>query len=124
METLLAVGLLAGILTASFSFMSDSLKTSIKHQQYTRALQLANEKMESIIADNFLLGYSYVTDRANYPTEDIEGFTRSVDWMDVQPNNLSNELVNSGLTRISVKVYWKQDNSILTKLDTLVTQGR
>ena len=80
--------------------------------------------MESIIADNFLLGYSYVTDRANYPTEDIEGFTRSVDWMDVQPNNLSNELVNSGLTRISVKVYWKQDNSILTKLDTLVTQGR
>lgn len=93
------------------------------------ASQLANEKVEMILADNYLkqAKYAYITE-ANYPDENLNygnsnnAYKRSVDVTEVSPNDLSAAQANSGMKRIDVTVSWGNQGYQKVKVTTLVTQ--
>lgn len=92
------------------------------------ASQFANEKIEMIMADNYLqpTKYSYIV-AANYPDESLKygttngAFTREVDITEVSSSNLNTPLAGSGMKKVEVTVSWGNQNYQKVKLTTLVT---
>lgn len=75
------VFLSAGLIT-SLSLMSTSMSSSGKSELLSRALLLAEQKVEEIRGDKTLLGYDYLNTQ-NYPPEQLngrmQGFSRTVE---------------------------------------------
>jgi Tfp pilus assembly protein PilV len=101
---LLSVGLL-GSMQLFFSANTSSLENNFR----VTASQLANEKIETIIADKTFRGYDYLVN-SNYPFETMStpdtGFTRQVDIMEVSPTDLSTVETGSGYKKVGVIVRW------------------
>lgn len=86
----------------------------------TVATQIANEKLEEILADKAYRGYSYVIDSANYPEEIIQGeITRSVVVTEVSDTDFNTAEEGSGLSKVDVVVKWAKDEEVV--LTTLVS---
>lgn len=107
---LLAVGLLGGM-----AVMQNVTATTLNGDMNSIAIQLANEKIEEVMADKTFQGYASVLDE-KYPKEDLsapyQGFSRSVTVTEVDDGDLITEEPNSGLKRVDVTVSWGGDDSI------------
>ncbi len=84
-ELILVMVFLGVALVATMNVMSTSIEDSVKMELFTTALNLANKKLEQIVADKKNKGYGYIQ-TANYPSEvDAEGnkgFNRYVTVID------------------------------------------
>ena len=108
LELLLVLGLLALVFFPLLSLLSSGLTASSEIEGTSTALQLAQEKMESI--KNLAFASIVSEDRSDVP--DLPGYQR-----EVIVNNL-----NATLIEVSVRVYWKVKNSELNlTLQTLIT---
>jgi len=80
-EMILVIIFLGVALIASMNMMSSSISGSMNIEIITDAVNLANEKMEQILADKRSKGYASII-QSNYPLEtnpgNFTGFTRSV----------------------------------------------
>lgn len=89
------------------------------------ATQLANEKIETIIADKTFQGFDYI-DENNYPTEnlagDFNGFTRTIAVDEVSAADLETSQSESGYKRVDVSVSWGNDNGQNILVSTIVTE--
>lgn len=92
------------------------------------ASQFANEKIEVIMADNYLNPnkYDYIVED-NYPSETLtygntdDAFTRTVEIAEVNPNDLNAPQVGSGMKRVDIKVSWGDKDYQKVDVTTLVT---
>lgn len=118
---LLSVGLMGGM-----TVLQNALLHSVQGDRNMIATQLAQEKMDGILADNTFLGYDYVADESHYPEEDMmgsyAGFTRSVTIIEVDTNDLTTPAPGSGLNKIIVQVSWGEQSDDVFTMNTLVAQ--
>lgn len=90
------------------------------------ATQLANEKLENIIADKKFQGYNII-DSTNYPNETLnapyQGVQRNVTIVEVSPADFSTPEPNSGYKLVTVEVVWSQEVGSLGSINvsTLLT---
>jgi Tfp pilus assembly protein PilV len=107
---LLAVGLFGGM-----TVMQNVTATTLNGDMNSIAIQLANEKIEEVMADKTFQGYNSVLDE-EYPEEDLsapyQGFNRLVNVTEVNDSDLITEEVGSGLKRVDVTVSWGGDDSV------------
>lgn len=107
---LLAVGLLGGM-----AVMQNVTATTMNGDMNSIAIQLANEKIEEVMADKSFQGYNVVADE-NYPGEELEapyqGFSRNVTVTEVNSGDLTTEEVGSGLKKVDVTVSWGNGDSV------------
>lgn len=103
-SVLLSMGLMGG-----FAMMENATAHSLNNDFLVMGSQLANEKIEEIIADKTFQGYSVVTD-AVYPDESLlapySGFSRSVSVQEVSSTDLTTPEAGSGYKRVDVTVSW------------------
>lgn len=109
LEAVLAV-LILGIGFFSSMLLIENISIStINTDRNIVSAQLANEKIETIIADKKFKGFSYV-DTANYPMETLAGpyagYKRKVFVSEVQPGDLFTPMPGSGIKRVLVTVFW------------------
>jgi type II secretory pathway pseudopilin PulG len=109
LEAVLAV-LILGIGFFSTMLLIENISIStINTDRNIVSTQLANEKIETIIADKKFKGFSYV-DNSHYPTETLSGpytgYKRKVFISEVQPGDLFTPMPGSGIKRVLVTVYW------------------
>lgn len=117
---ILGVGLLGGMMT-----MQNATLNTVRHDMATLATLLANEKIESILADNSLMGYDQV-DSGSYPAENLQqayGMSRQVEVIEVSQDDLETEEEGSGLKKIAVTVSWGNSASQRVVVTTLVAQA-
>ena len=109
LEAVLAVMILAVGFFSTTILISNISISAISSDQNIIGTQLANEKVESILADKKFLGFSYV-DNSHYPLEiltgDYSGYQRNVSVAEVQPGDLMTPSPGSGIKKISVTVSW------------------
>ena len=103
--SILSVGLLGGMIV-----LQNAVMNTVNNDCNTVAVNLARDKMEEILADKKFLGFVYVSDASNYPTEQLtgnySGYQREIVITEVNKNNLNLPQAGSGLSRIEVYVRW------------------
>lgn len=91
MEAIMVVVFLGVAFVAVLQVMSSSLEHSVDNEVRTRAIALAEEKMEQVVGDKNGRGYGYLVN-ANYPVESDasgnRGFSRSVAITDYSTRKL------------------------------------
>jgi len=114
------------ILPAIYAALVNPILNSGFEYNQTKALALAQEKMEEIFSakasSSILLGYDYITE-ANYPDESsisgFPGFTRSVSVTELVGNDLSTVSAGSGFKRVIVNVTWDNGGSSVSLTNIL-----
>jgi len=107
-ETILTAVILGTALLGGMMVMQNATANTVNNDFNTVATQLANEKVEIIIADKEFLGMNAVSN-ANYPSEtvvDVYNMTRSVSVTEVNASDLSTPEVGTGLKVVVVTVTW------------------
>jgi len=127
LEAILATLILgAGLIGGMITFQNTALST-INQDLSSIATQLANEKIESIMADKEYLGYAYLDDELNYPTEHMDGefdfFSRVVSITEVNIDDLTTEEIGSGVKKISVTVNWGNQAFQQITMSTLISEN-
>ena len=122
-ETVLVIIVLGiasyGVLSVFFHGLTGSANPVLGVQ----GVELAKEKMEIVFADKHdsAKGYAHLTG-ANYPDETpVTGFTdfnRTVQFLEVDKNDLTTPSAGSGFVRITVTVSWSGDSVTLESLAT------
>ncbi len=119
-ETILTVIIVTVALLSGLSTFQTGVSASVKLERSSIASHLANEKIETIMADKEFLGYSYASDDSNYPTEELlEGYTRDVYITEVDSTDLSTPQPGSGINKVDVVVSWanaEEDQVVITTL--------
>ncbi|MBU0506063.1 MAG: prepilin-type N-terminal cleavage/methylation domain-containing protein [bacterium] len=119
-ECALTILIVSTALIVSMSVLQDGVMANTYSEGTTVATQIANEKLEEILADKAYRGYSYVIDSANYPEEIIQGeITRSVVVTEVSDTDFNTAEEGSGLSKVDVVVKWAKDEEVV--LTTLVS---
>lgn len=117
--TILGVGLIAGMIT-----LQNATLNTMNGDMTTVATQLANEKIDLIMADKQYLGFSHLDADDNYPTEELSGayagFTRNVIIVEVNKDDLSTPEANTGVKKIHVSVGWGNKPEQTVHVSTLV----
>jgi Tfp pilus assembly protein PilV len=120
--TLLSIGLWGGI-----AMMHNATNHSINNDYRLMGIQLANEKIELIIADKAFKGYDWIAE-GNYPDEDLSepysGFSRTVSITEVSPSDLDdveNPVEGSGYKRVDVEVIWGGQSHEQITVSTVLT---
>lgn len=117
--TVLGVGLIAGMIT-----LQNATLNTVNGDMATVATQLANEKIDSIMADKQYLGFSHLDAEDNYPTEQLSGayagFTRDVTIVEVNKEDLTTPEANTGVKKIQVIVGWGNKPDQTVHVSTLV----
>lgn len=119
---ILAMGLMVGIMVTHQTTVANA-----NTDFHIIATQLANEKMESIIADSYLQAsqYDYIIG-TNYPDEDIDYgshtdvFERTVSITEVA-DDLTTAQSNSGYKKVDVNVTWGVEAYEQVSISTLLT---
>lgn len=115
----LGVALFGGMLA-----MQTATAHSVDGDLNSIAVQLANEKIEEIMADAEYKGYDVVVD-ANYSPENLPdhyNMTRSVRVTEVSESDLSTSSIGSGLKKIEVTVTWGVGGYQTVTLTTMVAE--
>lgn len=128
-EATMSTVILGFAFTVGVATMNNATTASANLDSQVIASQMANEKVEMILADNYLkqAKYAYVTN-ANYPDENINygstsnAYKRTVVVTEVSPDNLNTAQANSGMKRVDVTVSWGNKAYQKVKITTLVTQ--
>jgi prepilin-type N-terminal cleavage/methylation domain-containing protein len=80
-ETIMVMAFLGVAFVAILNVMSTGVSQSVDTELMTKAVTLAEEKMEKVVGDKTSRGYAYLIG-ANYPVENnpnsLTGFTRTV----------------------------------------------
>lgn len=101
---ILSCGLLGGM-----SVMQNSTLAALNGNMSTVGAELANESMESILADREFMGYGVVANQ-NYLSGELgapySGFTRTVTITEVSESDLTTPQLGSGLKKVEVTVDW------------------
>lgn len=126
-EGVLATMLLSFSLSGGVFMMQNTMKNSISSDYRIIATQLANEKIETILADKALdLGYNGITSDA-YQSESLSygnnnsAFARSVSVTEVAENDLTTPEEGSGMKKVEVTVSWGQESNEQITVSTLLT---
>ena len=119
-ECALTIVIVSTALIVSMSVLQDGVMANTYSEGTTVATQIANEKLEEILADKAYRGYSYVIDSANYPKEIIQGdITRSVVVTEVSDTDFNTVEEGSGISKVDVTVKWAKNEEVV--LTTLVS---
>lgn len=109
LEGIFTTGILSFGLLASMQAVQSVNSTQTTSREGVVASQLANEKLEMILADKSYLGYSGVTN-GSYPIETMTGFysgyTRRVNIYEMDPSVLGHPMTGTGLKKVHVQVSW------------------
>lgn len=126
LEGVLSTALIGMLLTGATLVMQNSTLSTMNGDMNTIATQLANEKLENIIADKEFLGYTHLNQATNYPNETLsgvyQGYERKVDIFEVDPSDLSTPMVGSGVKRVEVKVIWGTESYQKVKVSTVFSE--
>lgn len=124
LEIVLTTSLLAVGFWGGFALLQNTTNNSLENDLRVMASQLASQKIETIIADKSFVSYDWV-DPNNYPPENLaapySGFTRTVDVLEVSPNDLSTAQPGSGYKKVDVIVSWGNLPSEAIRVTTLLT---
>ncbi|EKD50773.1 MAG: hypothetical protein ACD_62C00431G0005 [uncultured bacterium] len=127
LEATLAVVIISTGMLAGLSVLQSNVVASVSMERNTIATQLANEKMEVILADNKYRGYDYATNTVNYPAEELagsfNGFTREVEIVEVNTDDLTTPAVGSGLNKVVVTVSWADNEDSQVQISTLIANA-
>lgn len=122
-EAILSTLILSVSLAGGMLVMQNVSRHAMTGELNTTAIQLANEKMDMIMADKEFKGYDYLISE-NYPTETELGttgvFTRQVSIMEVSRDNFNMPQVGSGLKKVDVIVSWGLQSGSSVTLSTLL----
>ncbi|MBX7149266.1 prepilin-type N-terminal cleavage/methylation domain-containing protein [bacterium] len=122
-EAILTAVLLAVGLTGGYAMMQNSIDHSLDNDHLVIGSQLANEKLQMIIADKTFVGYSSITQN-NYQQETLSGsyrgFTRSTSVTEVSSSDLSTPQAGSGYKKVEVTVRWGNDTGQQVKVSTML----
>jgi prepilin-type N-terminal cleavage/methylation domain-containing protein len=123
LEATLTMVVLGVGLTGSVMIFDSVNTTTMNGDIRVVASQLANEKIESILADKAFDGYDAVTSNA-YANEqldgDFTGYTRSVEIIEVCSTDLETPTVGSGIKQVNVTVSWGDEDTETLTISTLV----
>lgn len=113
-EGVLGTLLVASSVLGGVVAMQNSLLNTAANDRYTLGAQLANEKIEIILADKEYFGYDHVLTANNYPKENLNGaysgFERQVQVSEIDGDDLSQNENGSGLAQVKVIVSWDDHN--------------
>lgn len=116
---LVSVGLLGGMAT-----MQNASINTMNGDMSSIATQLANEKIEIILADKQFNGYDAVS-TGDHDVESfsgqLQGFQRVVTVSEVDPDDLITPSAGSGMKRVIVTVNWGNKDHQKVIVSTLVT---
>ena len=124
-EAVLALVLLAGGLLGIMTLFQRNVSNANVMEQTLKATFLAQERMEQIILDKKYKLYPFIVS-ANYPTSEnltaqgFPGYTRTIQILEVDSNNLSSASNGSGYKRITVAVSVSGGDTVT--LTTLLTK--
>ena len=125
LEAVLTVMILAIGFFSTTVLISNISISAITTDQNIIGTQLANEKVESIIADKKFFGFSYV-DNSHYPAEtlsgDYLGYRRSVAIAEVQAGDLFTPAAGSGIKKVLVTVSWGDTAAQQVKVTGMVSK--
>jgi len=114
---IIGVGLVGGMIV-----MQNATANTVNNDLSTIATQLANQKIEQIIADNKFIGYeTLISD--NYPNEtvtDVYNMSRTVSITEVNSVDLSVPEAGSGLKSVSATVTWGDKDYQTVTVTTLI----
>ena len=115
---ILSVGLLSGLMA-----MSNATSHTLRGDMNTVATQLANEKIEQILADKSFVNYEYLS-TGNYQDEilsDAYYMQRSVVITEVNTDDLSTPEEGSGMKKVAVTVSWGNGAAEEVVVSTLIS---
>jgi len=117
-ECALTIFIVSTALFVSMSVLQDNVMANTYSEGTTIATQIANEKLEELLADKAFQGYDYLLDSSNYPEEIIQGdITRNVVITEVNDTDFNTPEEGSGISKVDVIVKWsKTEEVVLTTL--------
>lgn len=123
-EAVLTLILITGGVLGVLHLFNTNVDAANKMELTLRATYLAQERVEQIVQDKEYKGYNFIVS-ANYPaSEDLtaqgfNGYTRTVNILEVNPTNLTNQQNGSGYKRVTVAVQVAGGDTVT--LTTLLT---
>ncbi|OVE81590.1 hypothetical protein BVY03_03035 [bacterium K02(2017)] len=123
LENILAATLLGFALFGGMTVMQNATASSVNGDMTTIATELANEKVEQVIADKIYNNYEYL-DAENYTDEEDVGLyemDRSVSITEVNVDDLVTEEEGSGIKVVTVSVTWGLEAYQTINVSTIVT---
>jgi len=121
-ETILTTVILSVGLMGSMMVMHNATANTVNNDFSTVATQLANEKIEQILADKQFISFASITND-NYPNEvvtDVYNMSRTVSVTEVNSENLSVPEAGSGLKSVAVTVSWGDQDYQFVTVTTLL----
>lgn len=122
-EVMLTVVIIAVGLFGVMIMFENAGKGALKIDSDVIATNLAREKLERIVFDKVISGYS-VLNNARYPSEGFGGdysiFTRTTDVIEVADTDLNEEVPGGGYKRINVTVSWGVEPNEQVMLTTIL----
>lgn len=126
-EAILTTSLLSVGLWGGLAILQNATSHSVNNDFRIMGIQLANEKVELILADKSFKGFDYIL-AENYPSESLSdpfsGFTRTVSIIEVDPTDLNDTntpMPGSGYKRVDVNVVWGVESHEQVSVSTVVT---
>ncbi len=122
-EAILTSVLLAFGLTGGYAMMQNSINYSMGNDYLVMGSQLANEKLQMVIADKTFESYSDVI-QDNYTQESLsgayQGFTRTTTVTEVDPADLTTPQADSGYKKVEVTVSWGNNSGERVQVSTML----
>ena len=124
LEGVFTTGILSFGLLASMTAVQGVNSTQTTSREGVVSSQLANEKLEMILADNIHYGYNHING-SNYPLEHMSGFyngyARRVIIFEVNPVNLGQHQTGTGLKKVHVQVEWGSTGNVVN-VESLISR--
>lgn len=124
LESVLGIMILAVGYLGLLPMMTNATAKTLDNDRYVISSYLANDKMESILADKNFKGYATITS-ANYPDENLDstnpGYTRTTTITEVSKTDLTTLQTGSGYKKVVIEVKWGTGAAEKSTLTTLVT---
>lgn len=122
-ESIMTTGLIATGILGMTLVMQNNVTKTVNADHNVKAVNLAQEKIEQILADSSFMGYEYVLSNDAYQNEEIDGgFTRSVSIAEVAEDDLETPENGTGLNKVEVEVAWGEAESQKVKISTIVAE--
>ncbi len=110
LESILTVGILAAGLFGGLTVMQNSVAHTVNGDFNSIGMQLANERIEAIMADAEFRGYDFVIEVDNAADVNVSpeypSITRVVTISEVNAADLTTHEEGSGIKKIDVTVSW------------------
>lgn len=124
MEAVLTLILITGGVLGVLHLFNTNINAANKMELTLKATYLAQERLEQIVQDKEYKGYNFIVS-ANYPASEnltaqgFNGYIRTVNILEVNPTNLTNQQNGSGYKRVTVAVQVPGNDTVT--LTTLLT---